>query len=710
MGSYVSWTVEEGIALITLDAREESVNVLNGDFLGELEEAARALRSEKEVQAAVVSSAKEKGFIAGADIHEIEGVENAAEGAALARKGQQIFALWNALPFPVVAAIHGHCLGGGTEFALACHYRIAAEDATVGLPEVKLGILPGFGGTQRLPRLISIEKTLGIILTGRTVKAGEAERIGLVDRLVPADGLRHEATVLAREAAIDSRHLDRARKRKNKGLRAWLLEKNPLGRSFLFKKARHDTAGKTGGNYPAPLRALEVIRKGLEVSIEEGLRIEAEALGQLIVTPECKNLIHVYLLSRRPKKGAGVKCHPREIHRAAVLGAGVMGGGIAQLLAARGIPVLLKDLREEAVEAGLEQARKIFRQQAEKRGGDPDKVAEKMNRITGSTEYGQIGEADMVVEAVVEKMSVKQAVLQEVEPLLKESAVFATNTSALSVSELQSVSERPGNVGGMHFFNPVHRMPLVEIIRGEKTDDQTIATLFAAARNLGKTPIVVTDRPGFLVNRLLVAYLIEACLLTESGVSWQTIDHRAEEFGMPMGPFRLIDEVGIDIATEVGRTLTRAFSHLRKSPFLDRLAESDLLGKKGGLGFYRYEKKKREEPNPDIEQVLGAHSSRNASEDDWRRLLLVMVNEAARCLDEGIVAHPEDIDTGVVFGTGFPPFRGGLCRWADSQGLPDLVKEMDALSARLGERFVPAGFVKTREGFYTDRVHTGRFE
>lgn len=701
MGSYVTWTIEEDIALITLDARGESVNILNADFLGELEETARALGSERGIQAAVISSAKKKGFIAGADIHEIEGVKDAAEGAALARKGQQIFALWTALPFPVVAAIHGHCLGGGTEFALACHYRIAAENATtIGLPEIKLGILPGFGGTQRLPRLISIEKSLGIILTGRTVKAEEAERIGLVDRLVPASGLLHEATVLAREASIDSRHLDRARRQKNSGLRFWLLEKNPLGRTFLFNKAHHDTARKTGGNYPAPLRALEVIRKGLEMSIEEGLRLEAEELGRLIITPECKNLIHIYFLSQRPKKGAGLECEPREIHRAAVLGAGVMGGGIAQLLASRNIPVLLKDLRQEAVEAGLDQARKIFRHQAEKRGRGPDEVAEKMNRITGSTEYGQIGEADLVVEAVVEKMSVKKSLLREVEPLLKESAVFATNTSALSVSELQDVSERAGNVGGMHFFNPVHRMPLVEIIRGEETADQTVTTLFEAACKLGKTPIVVADRPGFLVNRLLVAYLIEACLLVESGISWQAIDHRAKEFGMPMGPFRLIDEVGIDIATEVGRTLTRAFSYLQKSSLLEKLAESGLKGKKGREGFYRYDKKKKEEPNPEIDVLLKAHASRQASENDWRRLLLVMVNEAARCLEEGVVATPEDVDTGMVFGTGFPPFCGGLCRWADSQGLPALVKELDDLAATLGERFAPNDFLKKGAGFY----------
>lgn len=704
MDEPVRLEIHDGVAVVTLDTAGEKVNILDAGLLGALERTARDLASRQDLTAAVVISAKDGGFVAGADIHEIESVTDAETGAGLARQGQRIFGLWASLPIPVVAALHGHCLGGGAEFVLACHYRIATPDAVIALPEVRLGILPGFGGSQRLPRLIPIEKALDIILTGRNVPAGEALELGLIDRLAPAGGLLDEAVVLAREAALDASHLRAARRRRQRSLRRWLLEKNPLGRALLFSEARKRASARAEGHYPGPPAIVEVVRRGLSLPLDQGLELEAKELGRLIVTPASKSLVHLFFLSQRPKKGAPVAAEPMKVAKAAVLGAGVMGGGIAQLLAARGVPVILKDIRPEAVADGLEHARRTFRRQLEKEGESAakieTKVRERMRLITGTTGYEGFEEADLVIEAVVEKMAVKQAVLREAEEHLAEAAIFATNTSALSVSELQSAARHPGRVGGMHFFNPVERMPLVEIIRGELSDARTLATLFAAALRLGKTPVVVADRPGFLVNRLLVAYLNEACLLAGEGIEWQTLDRLARAFGLPMGPFRLIDEVGIDIAAEVGRTLCTAFGYLPESPLLERAAASGLRGKKGGEGFYLFPAGGKPRPNPAIGEKLGLAGGRKAGEADLRRLLLLMVNEAGRCLEEAVVASAEDVDTGMVFGAGFPPFRGGLCKWADGEGLVKLAGELEALAERHGERFAPCGWLRGREKFY----------
>jgi len=692
--------IRDGVAVITLDPPGEKVNILDADLLGALERTARDLSSRQELTAAVVISAKDAGFIAGADVHEIEAVTDAGTGAALARQGQRIFGLWASLPFPLVAAIHGHCLGGGTEFALACTCRIATPDAVIGLPEVRLGILPGFGGTQRLPRLISVEKALDIILTGRNVRAEEALEIGLLDRLAPAGGLLDEAVVLAREAALDASHLRAARKRHQRTLRRWLLEKNPVGRAILFSQARKEASAKAGGHYPGPPAIVEVIRRGLSLPLDQGLELEAKELGRLIVTEVSKNLAHLFFLSQRPKKGAPVAAEPLRVARAAVLGAGVMGSGIARLLADKGVPVLLKDIHDKAVDSGLAQIRESFRKQLSRQGGDEERIDAKMALVTGTTSFEGFDTVDLVIEAVLEKMAIKQSALKETESLLKPTAIFATNTSALSVSELQRVAQHPGRIGGMHFFNPVERMPLVEVIRGEQTDAQTVATLFAAALRLGKTPIVVADRPGFLVNRLLGAYLNEACLAAGEGIDWQSLDRQARAFGLPMGPFRLIDEVGIDIAAEVGRTLCTAFPYLVESQLLEKAVASGLKGKKGGGGFYVYPQAGKPQPNADIAATLGLAGGRQAEEADLRRLLLLMVNEAGRCLEEQVVAESEDVDTGMVFGTGFPPFRGGICKWADGEGLARLRGEMEELADRHGERFAPCSYLRERERFY----------
>ena len=691
--------IREQTAIVTLSASDSRVNILNADFLSDLEQVANKLALNKSITGIIVISNKPGGFIAGADIGAIEHVTDPDKGAELAATGQRIFGLWENLPIPVLAAIHGHCMGGGTEFALACHYRISAENMVIALPEVKLGILPGFGGTQRMPRLISLEKSLDIILSGRNIRGSEALKTGLIDRLVDNEDLLASAMDFLSEIIADSGMVKTQRKRKAAGWRRLLLEKNPVGRKILFSQARQQLLKKTGGHYPAPLKALAVIDSTYGLPLTVGLELEALALGEMIVTPVSKNLVHLFHLSQRPKKmsekfGSGI-----EINKAAVIGAGVMGGGIAHLLASRGIPTLLKDINQEALDAGLDHARTLFAKELKRKKGIEAELDQKMSLLTATLEYNGFAEADLVIEAVVEKMPVKQAVLKEVETYLPEHAIFATNTSALSVSELQSTAQRPGQIGGLHFFNPVDKMPLIEVVRGAQTSEETTRTLFQLASSAGKTPIITGDKTGFLVNRLLVTYLLEAALTATEGVNWQSIDKLIFEFGYPMGPFRLVDEVGMDIAAEVGNTLCQNFEYLQPTDLLHKLLNKGLLGKKGGKGFYNYINGHSEGVNLEIEKIVPA-TERHAGRTELKRLLYLMVNEAGRCLEEGIVATPEDVDTGMVFGTGFPPFRGGLCRWADAEGLPQVVKTLKAFASQHGERFVPCEYLKERDSFY----------
>ncbi len=689
----------DGNAIVTLKAADAKVNILNASFLSELETTAEELAKRGDIKGVLVISGLTGGFIAGADITEIERVTDPGKGAELAAIGQRIFDKWAALPYPVVAAIHGHCMGGGTEFALACHYRVAAESAVIALPEIKLGILPGFGGTQRLPRLVSIEKSLDIILSGRNVRSSEALNCGLVDRLVEDASLADTALNFLQEIIRDNHAVLARRKNILGGWRRLLLEKNPIGRHLLFKQARQQLLKKTGGHYPAPVRALETIEQTVTLPLKAGLAIEARTLGELIVTPVSKNLVHLFHLSQRPRKIAEKFPAETEIRKAAVLGAGVMGGGIAHLLASRGIPTILKDINQQALDAGINHARSLFQKELKRKNGGEAELHQKMSLLTPTLDYSAFNEVDLVIEAVVEKIAVKQAVLRETEPHLPAHAIFASNTSALSISELQTVAQRPGQVGGLHFFNPVEKMPLIEVVKGQQSSEQTTGLLYQLAMRCGKTPIITADRTGFLVNRLLVTYLLEAALLATEGVNWLSLDKLITRFGYPMGPFRLVDEVGMDIAAEVGDTLCAAFPYLKKTDLLHRILDLGLLGKKGGSGFYNYVNGHSEGVNLEVEQIVPA-TDRTAGRTELKRLLYLMVNEAGRCLEEGIVDAPEDIDTGLVFGTGFPPFLGGLCRWADAEGLAEITKTLKAFASQQGDRFAPCAYLQGRKRFY----------
>jgi 3-hydroxyacyl-CoA dehydrogenase/enoyl-CoA hydratase/3-hydroxybutyryl-CoA epimerase len=692
----ITLTVEtDGIGWLAFDTPGK-LNVLSSDvmlrlneLIGEVEQGAAAGK----IKALVVRSGKEGSFIAGANIDEIASISDPAEGTRKAALGQTVFTRLSRLRIPTVAAVDGVCLGGGTELILACSYRLASDrkETKIGLPEVQLGILPGFGGTTRLPRLVGLSNALPIMLTGKPVDSKKAERIGLVDERVPAPLLYARAGAAARELAGG-----RIPKRKPRPLMTRALD-SAAGRRLVLQQARKQVLKETRGHYPAPLRMLDILPDVLSADVDDALKIEARALGDLIVTDVSKNLIHVFRLSEAAKKAApDVK--PRDVRTVAVLGAGVMGGGIAQLLAYRGFDVRLKDIKPDAIALGLRHAKQAFDKAVQKRRLEKRAAIRMMQRISPTLDYSGFGAADLVIEAVVERMDVKQAVLRETEAAMKD-GVLTSNTSSLSISEMQSVLSKPELFAGMHFFNPVERMPLVEVIRGAQTSDEAVATVFAVARKLEKTPVIVGDGAGFLVNRILAPYLNEAGWLLSEGVSIEDIDSALLEFGMPMGPVRLLDEIGLDVARHAGAVMFEAFGErMQPAPTMGALAKTKRLGKKGGGGFYTYEDGKEKGVDDSVYGEIGASArgTKVSKRDIQDRCVYVMINEAARVLADGIVATPGDVDVGMIFGTGFPPFRGGLLKYADAVGLARVAERLDGFAQSMGARFEVAPLLRER--------------
>ncbi|MBT8487896.1 MAG: fatty oxidation complex subunit alpha, partial [Gemmatimonadetes bacterium] len=569
----------------------------------------------------------------------------------------------------------------------------------MGLPEVQLGILPAWGGTTRLPRLISLQAALDMLLTGRNVDARKARSIGLASEVLPAeifvDTVRDFVV-----AVLEDPSKGEARKPK---ITTRLLEGTAPGRALVLRMARKNVLAKTGGHYPAPLRILDVLSATLSKSVEEGLSAEADAAAELLVSPVCKNLVHVFHMREAARKGnglpAGADADAQSVDMVGVLGAGVMGGGIGQLAASRGIRVYMKDIQHEAVTGGLRHARELVDKALARRRLSKLEAAQQMELISGGLDYHGFSAADIVVEAIVEKMTVKKSVLAETEEHVSESCIIATNTSSLSVDEMATAMKRPERFCGMHFFNPVHRMPLVEVVRGRRSSDVAVTTVYQLALTLGKVPVVTADGPGFLVNRILGPYLNEAGFLLADGYSVEAIDGVAKDFGMPMGPLRLVDEVGIDVSGHAGEALHQALGdRLEPSPVLLELGRTDRLGKKGGLGFYRYEKGKEQGVDEGVYTHLPSVAERKdrdeLSDDDHsvirRRLLLAMINEATRILDDRIVASAQDVDLAMIMGTGFPPFRGGLLRFADTLHPRGILARLEEMHQELGIRFEPA--------------------
>ncbi len=690
-----------GVAWVRFDDPTRSLNVLAEPVLRTLDRLLDRVDGQAksgQVKAVVFHSGKPGSFIAGADVQAIQGVEDPGEGLEAARFGQRLFQKVAQLPVPTLSAIDGICLGGGLELSLACRFRVASDSpkTKLGLPEVLLGILPAWGGTTRLPRLVGLQAALDMLLTGKNLDAKRAQRRGLVDAVLPA------ATFDAEVRRFLKQRLDGARLSKPKRKLLTRLLDGP-GSRIVLSQARKRVMAQTGGHYPAPLRILDVVRGSSGKSVDRALEIEANAAGELIASPVSKNLIHVFNLREAARKGDGTESGSSEalpVENLGILGAGVMGGGIAQLAAYNGIRVRLKDIRHEAVASALDHAQGLFRKALKRRKLSKREADQRMELITGGLTYDGFGQADLVVEAVVERMNIKQAVLGEVEARVPESAVLASNTSSLSIDEMASVLKRPEAFGGLHYFNPVHRMPLIEVVRGEATSDRTTATLYRHAVQVGKVPVVVRDGPGFLVNRILGPYLNEAGFLLQDGASVEQIDANAKRFGMPMGPLRLIDEVGIDIAQHAGAALHMALGErMTPSEVLLKIGEAGRLGRKGGLGFYRYEGDKETEVDGSVYQLLSGTipAERRALDENeiTQRLVLTMVNEAARILEDGIVRSAGDVDLGMIMGTGFPPARGGLLRHADQLHPRAIVARLRELADQVGQRFQPAPLLVT---------------
>lgn len=692
-----------GIGWITFDDPDRKLNVLDEDVMrrfARLVEEAHQAAARGRVKAVVIRSGKPDSFMAGADVEAIAALEDPLDAERKIRVGQAIFLEVERLPVPTVAAIHGVCVGGGVELALACRHRVVSDSprTRLGLPEVLLGILPAWGGTTRLPRLIGLQAALDLLLTGRQVDAPKARKIGFASQVLPA-GIFQEAVA---DFALRATDAPEARPRPKRGLVARLLDDTALGRRGVLAAAGKRVRAQTGGHYPAPLRILEILREHGGGNLDASLDAEARAASQLVVGTVSKNLIHVFHLREAARKGSGVadpSVEPRTVSGLAVLGAGVMGGGIAQLAAANGIRVRMKDVRHDAVTGGLQHARSLFDRAVSRRKLTRREATQRMELVSGGLDWAGFGNADLVVEAVVEKMDVKRAVLGEAEGHVPAGCVLATNTSSLSVDVMAGGLQRPERFCGMHFFNPVHRMPLVEVVRGSASSSQTVATVYALALRLGKVPVVVRDGPGFLVNRILAPYLNEAGWLLGDGASVEEVDGAARAFGMPMGPLRLIDEVGMDVSAHAGASMAAALGdRLAPSPALAALGTGDRLGRKGHRGFYVYpqgRKGKKERVDPSVYGDLGlAPPARRggplSAEVIRRRLVIPMINEAARALTDGIVATAAELDLAMIMGTGFPPFRGGLLRFADTlhpRGVLDRTRE---LRDTHGARFAPA--------------------
>lgn len=655
------WRVEEdgGHVIATLDVAESSANILTHEVLQELDQLINEVE-ERTIAGLIIRSAKPKGFIVGADVREFGRINDSARAAELARAGQQVFNRLAALPFPTAAVIHGHCLGGGLELALACTYRIAREDETtrLGLPEVRLGIHPGFAGTVRLPPLLGPLAALDLMLTGRTVSARQALRLGLVDDAVPERHLLHAA----------SAHLARGRTRRKAALRKRVLGWWPLRPVVRRRVVRQLRRRVDSDHYPAPYRIVELWRQ------RAGQEQEALSLGELLVSRTSRNLVHVFLLGEELKRRGRARAH--QIERVHVVGAGTMGADIAAWCARQGFSVSLQDQSAEILARAVKRAHELLR----RRLRDARAVQAALDRLLPDLAGHGLGRADLVIEAIVERAEAKQALLRTVERRAPRAAVLATNTSSIPLETLATALADPSRLVGLHFFNPVASMQLVEVVRGPRSAEEALERAAAFCVALDRLPLPVNSSPGFLVNRILMPYLMEAVALVEEGVPLAAVDRAATDFGMPMGPIELADTVGLDICLAVAESLAEPLG-VSVPERLRTLVEQGHLGKKSGEGFYRYDAKGRR-------RTAGRRQS-PVEVPITERLVLRMLNEAVACLREGVVTDGDAVDAGMVYGTGFAPYLGGPMRYIESMGETGISHSLYRLSEEYGERFKP---------------------
>ena len=698
---------DNGVAVIWMDQPGEKVNKISIDLVDEFKTMLDSLEDDKTIRAIVLISRKPDNFIAGADIEKFKDMTSAAEAEMLSRQGHVLLNRMAAFPKPIVAAIHGATLGAGLEVALACHYRIASDDpkTVLALPEVKLGLLPGGGGTQRLPRLVGLQAALDMMLTGKNIYPRQAKKMGLVDDLIHPYGLLHAA----KKAALHLADQPLTRKKKL-SLLAELLESTPFTRNVVYKKATELVQRDTWGNYPAPVKIIECVKAGMEKGPAAGVEAETKKFGELVVSPQSRELIQIFLSMTAMKKNP-LKDKVRPVKKIGILGAGLMGAGIADVSSTNGMEVLLKDVSYDAVGQGEKAIWQDLDGKVKKKALSPFQRDVTFSLITGTTDYRGFEKADLIIEAVFEDLELKRKILAETEAYMREDAIFASNTSSLPIGGIAAAARRPERVIGMHYFSPVPKMPLLEIIVTEKTADWVKATALDVGIRQGKTVIIVNDGPGFYTTRILAPLLNEALEILAEGGDIKEIDRAMRQFGYPVGPIALLDEVGIDVGAHVSKVLGPLFAARGAQPntAMERIFQAGYKGRKNNQGFYLYgdrSGKEEKSVNEEIYSFFGGTKRRKFdAQEIQNRLSLAMINEAALCLQEGILQSPRDGDIGAVFGLGFPPFLGGPFRHIDSMGLPKTISLMEELEKQYGPRFTPAPILRERDAknqrFYT---------
>jgi len=687
--------IEGGIAELKFDLQGDSVNKFNRVTLEDLKAAVEAIQGNNDVKGVLVTSGKDC-FIVGADITEFgDAFKNSEEEiAAWVAEANLVFNAVEDLAVPTLTAINGIALGGGFEMCLSTDMRIMSDKAKVGLPEVKLGLMPGFGGTVRLPRVIGADNAIEWICMGAENKPEKALKDGAVDAVVTADKLQEQAIAMLQSAIAGEINWEARREEKKSKLHL-----NSMEQMMVFETAKGFVAGQTKGQYPAPIMAIKSMQKAANAGRDKALEAEAKGFAKLAKTTESQALIGLFnndqLLKKKAKESEKAA---KPTNKAAVLGAGIMGGGIAYQSAVKGTPIMMKDIAEAGIELGLSEANKLLSKRVERKKMKPLAMGETLNRIRPTLSYAEFGDVDTVVEAVVENPKVKKMVLAELEDNVREDTVITSNTSTISIDLLAEDLKRPENFLGMHFFNPVHMMPLVEVIRGKKTSEEAVATTVAYAKKMGKTPIVVNDCPGFLVNRVLFPYFAGFAGLVRDGADFQKVDKVMEKFGFPMGPAYLLDVVGIDTGVHANEIMAEGFPDRMKADFktsMEVMFENERYGQKNGKGFYVYETDKKGKPKKVVDETtyelikpVVADAKDFEAEEIIARCMIPLCIEIARCLEEGIVDTPAEADMGLIFGIGFPPFRGGACRYMDTVGLAEFVALCDKY-ADLGNLYKP---------------------
>jgi len=712
--TYAKIEKQDGVAVVWLDQPDEKINKISLDLLDIFEDLFEQIEKDEEIKAVVLISRKEDNFIAGADLEDLVYMPDREKAENLSRLGHILLNRIAESRKPVVAALHGATLGGGLEVALACSYRIATDDpkTVLALPEVRLGLLPGGEGTQRLPRLVGLQAALDMMLTGKNIYPRQAKRMGLVDDLIHPYGLLEAA----KKAALDLAQRPRRRKKRQSAV-SRILDMTPFGRKLIYKKAREMVEKKTWGHYPAPFKIIDCVEVGMEKGMKAGLKAEEENFGELVMSDQAHELIRIFFNMTALKKNP-LKERAKPVRKIGVLGAGLMGAGIANVSAVKGMEVLLKDISYEALGQGEKSIWNDLDRKVRKGGYSSFQRDQIFSRINGTITHKGFETADLVIEAVFEDLDLKKKILVETEIVMKDDAIFATNTSSLPITKIAEVSKRPEQVIGMHYFSPVPQMPLLEIIITEKTASWVTATAIDVGIRQGKTVIVVHDSPGFYTTRILAPLMNEALVLLEEGADIKQIDRAMREFGFPVGPITLLDEVGIDVGAHVSEILAPLMTQRGVTSnvlnIFEQLGKADYKGRKNNKGFYRYgsptgkkKKKKGKEVNSDIYSFFGGKDRKTFDTKEIQdRLSLVMVNEAAYCLQEEILRSPADGDIGAVFGLGFPPFLGGPFRYMDRLEPGQVLSLLEDLENKHGARFKPAEIIRDKansnERFYQE--------